>query len=123
MIYDLNIKKELLKRLKKHHAFWSYDVAKITVRNIPDEILIEKTFIHLDLEDIRLLFIHYKPGFIKKVWRERMAARGDYMRTLNKFIAWYYFDIKNPEKYLKTIETKYIKAYDKGCIAGYGKGF
>jgi len=66
----------------------------------------------LDIEDIDLLFYYYKFDFIKKVWREHMAMQGDYLRSLNRFLAWYYFDIKKPDRYLKTIETKHLKQYD-----------
>ena len=112
-ISDINdMKRFLLKKLKRKHAFWSYDASKINYKNIPDEILIAKTLFHLDMEDINLLFCYYKADFIKKAWREELAPQGDYMRNLNKFIAWYYFGIKNPNKYLKTIETKFINRYD-----------
>ena len=92
--------------------YWSYDHSTISAKNIPDEILITKTLIYLDIEDINLLFHYYKPDFIKKVWREHVAIQGDYLRTLNQFLAWYYFNIKKPGRYLKTIETKRIKQYD-----------
>ena len=112
MIFVHDIKKILLKELKNNHVFWSYNNAKITIRSISDEMLIQKTLTHLDIKEINLLFHYYKPNFIKKVWREQMAIQGDYLRTLNRFLAWYYFDIKKPDKYLKTIETKRLKHYD-----------
>ena len=112
MIFVSDIKKQLLKKLKNEHIFWSYDSAKINVRNIPDEMLIQKTLTHLDIGDIDLLFYYYKSDFIRKVWREQMAIQGDYLRVLNRFLAWYYFDIKKPDRYLKTIETKHLKQYD-----------
>jgi hypothetical protein len=106
------MKRFLLKKLKRQHVFWSYDASKISFRNIPDEVLITKTFTHLDLSDINLLFMYYKPNFIKKVWREQMAISGEYLWTFNRFFAWYYFGIKKPDRYLKTIENKHIKKYD-----------
>ena len=107
-----DMKRFLLKKLKRQYVFWSYDASKINYRNIPDEVLITKTLTHLDLWDINLLFMYYKPKFIKKVWREQMAISGEYLGMLNRFLAWYYFDIKKPDKYLKTIKTKQIKEYD-----------
>jgi hypothetical protein len=106
-----DMKRFLLKKLKENHVFWSFDSSKIDVNNISDDFLITKTLIHLDLSDINMLFFYYKPDFIKKVWREQMAISGDYLWTLNRFLAWYYFGIKNPDKYLKTIETKHINRY------------
>jgi len=112
MIFVSDIKKNILKKLKNENIFWSYNPAKINIKNISDEVLIQKTLTHLDIEDIDLLFYYYKYDFIKKVWREQMAIQGDYMRSLNRFLAWYYFDIKKPDRYLKTIETKHFKQYD-----------
>lgn len=112
VIFVNDIKRILLEKLKEEHAFWSYDVSKINVDNITDELLIVKTLRHLDIYDIDLLFHYYKFDFIKKVWREHMVIQGDYLWSLNKFLAWYYFRIKNPNKYLKTVETKHFNRYD-----------
>ena len=106
------IKKSLLQKLKNERVFWSYNPASITEDTVTDDVLIEKTLIYLDIEDIDLLFLHYKPNYVKKVWREKMAFQGDYLFTLNRFLAWYYFKIKNPDKYLKRIENKHFKAYE-----------
>ena len=107
-----DIKKSLLQKLKNECVFWSYNPANITEDTVTNDILIEKTLTFLDIEDINLLFIYYKPNYIKKVWREKMACQGDYLFTLNRFLAWYYFKIKNPDKYLKRVENKHFKSYD-----------
>lgn len=54
MSYD-TVKQELLAKLKQGNCFWSYNADSI--KNISDEILIEKTLLHLDLDDINRLFI------------------------------------------------------------------
>jgi hypothetical protein len=105
--YKQQLESELADRLLKANAFWSY--ANVSAENIPDEELIEKTFIFLDLKDIALLFELYPRNYIRKVWREKMAIQGDYLFDLNVMIALYYFDIKQPEKYLKSLERKHIK--------------
>lgn len=51
------IKQELLSKLKQEHCFWSYDEASI--KDIPDDMLIEKTLLHLDLDEINQLFLIY----------------------------------------------------------------
>lgn len=56
MSYD-TVKQELLAKLKQENCFWSYNADSI--KNISDEILIEKTLLHLDLDDINRLFIIY----------------------------------------------------------------
>lgn len=58
VIFVNDIKRILLEKLKEEHTFWSYDVSKINVDNITDELLIVKTLRHLDIYDIDLLF-HY----------------------------------------------------------------
>lgn len=105
--YKHQLKKDLADQLIKANAFWSY--SNVQVENIPDEELIEKTFIHLDMKDIALLFELYSWEFIRKVWREKMAIQGDYLFNLNVMIALYYFDIKQPESYLKRVEREHIK--------------
>ena len=109
MIIVTEIKNMLYRKLLNEHCFWSFHMDGITYNDVPDEIIVLNTFIHLDMDDINLLFCFYRPSFIKKVWREQMAMQGDYYRALNTFIACYYFHIKHPEKYLKMIERKHLK--------------
>ena len=44
----------LIKKLKDEHRFWSYE--SDSVNDVPDDILIEKVLIYLDLDDIDKLF-------------------------------------------------------------------
>ena len=46
----MSIKSELLSKLKQEHCFWSF--SDVSVNDIPDDILIEKTLQYLDLEEI-----------------------------------------------------------------------
>lgn len=94
--------------LKKAHSMWSYDEKSID--QIPDDVLIEKTLVHLDMPEIKILFDIFPKSKIKKVWREQLVPRGDYFRTLNRFFAWYLFDIKKPDAYLKSMETRYFNS-------------
>ena len=105
--YKRELKRELVGKLLKVNAFWSY--ANVSADNIPDEELIEKTFISLDLSDIALLFELYQRDYIRKVWRNGMAVQGDYLFDLNVMIASYYFDIKQPQKYLRRVEKEHLK--------------
>jgi plasmid maintenance system antidote protein VapI len=105
--YKQKLKNELARQLIKVNAFWSY--TNVSVENIADEELIEKTFIYLDLKDIVKLFELYPRDYIRKIWREKMVIQGDYLFSLNVMIALYYFDIKQPEKYLKRVEREHIK--------------
>lgn len=110
-LQSLQMRKQLLRnrlciKLLAKNAFWSYDVKSHD--SIPDEEIIEKTFMILDMDDIELLFELYSRKFIYKVWKERMAIQGEYMLQLNIMIAIYYFGIKEPEKFLQRIEKQHI---------------
>lgn len=103
-----NIKSGLYKKLKEENAFWSYDVSHI--EQIDDRTLIAKTLVHLDLSEINQLFEVFHFETIKKVWREELAISGEYYHSLNRFFAWWYFNIKDPDRYLKWIETRHINS-------------
>jgi plasmid maintenance system antidote protein VapI len=105
--YKQKLREELVGELLAVNAFWSY--ADVSVANIPDEELIEKVFTYLDLKDIAKLFELYPREYIRKVWHQRMAIQGDYLFNLNVMIALYYFDIRQPEKYLRRVEREHIK--------------
>jgi plasmid maintenance system antidote protein VapI len=105
--YKRQLKNELAVQLLRANAFWSY--ANVSAKIIPDEELIERTFIYLDMKDIAKLFELYSRDYVRKVWREKMAIQGDYLFSLNVMIALYYFDIRQPEKYLMRIEREHIK--------------
>lgn len=97
--------KELVRKLKDEHCFWSY--AEDSVKNIPDEILIEKTLVYLDLDEIDSLFHLFPYKKIKKVWLEQLVPQGDYLYSLNRFFAWYYFHAKRPDQYIKSMATRH----------------
>ena len=100
------IKSELFRKLKEKNCFWSYDVSKMD--DISDEALIEHVLLHLDIDDINKLFSHYGYKKVKREWLDSVAPQGERYRTLNVFLAWYYFGAKRPEAYVKTIETRHI---------------
>lgn len=101
-----SIRNHICEQLTAKNAFWSYDVKSFDT--IPDEELIEKCFTTLDIDDINLMFELYPRKQIQQVWRKRMAIQGEYMQRLNILIAMYYFDIKEPEKYLAKAEKQHI---------------
>ena len=65
--------KRLLDKLIKEKVFWSYDQAFI--KNVPDEILIEKVLIHLDIDDIQKLFKLFPKSKIQNIWKEKILLR------------------------------------------------
>lgn len=105
--YKDQLRKDLFEKLTQAHAFWSY--SEVTVETLPDELLIEKVFVHLDMADIDKLFELFPKKFIQKVWRENMAVQGEYLFDLNVMIALYFFHIRKPEAYLHRQEMLHRK--------------
>jgi hypothetical protein len=103
---SLSLKSELLAKLKQEHCFWSYNIDSI--KDISDEMLIEKTLLYLDIEEINQLFTIFPYNKIKKVWLEYLVPQEDYLYTLNRFFAWYYFKAKAPDKYIKSMATRHF---------------
>ena len=89
-----DIKEKLLDQLKQEHCFWSYN--EESIEHVSDSILIEKTLLQL-----------YPFKKIKQVWLEYLIPQEEYLYTLNRFLAWYYFKIKKPDAYLKSMITRH----------------
>lgn len=102
------IKEELIDELKKEHAFWSYNLESVNSDSMTDEMLIGYTLRYLDLEDINKLYLIFSPRKIKCAWINSMVPEGEYLHTLNRFLAWHYFKAKNPDAYLKSLQTRHL---------------
>ena len=100
------IKNQLLEALKAHNCLWSYDPSNL--QDMPDDMLIEKTLVYLDLPEIDQLIALYGKNHVKRVFREQLVPQADYLYTLNRFLAWYYFDIKRPDTYLRQQSTRHF---------------
>lgn len=96
--------------LKEENAFWSYDSKSVTLDNISDDQLIALTMRYLDLDEIKQLFDIYSYKKIKDAWKAILVPEGEYLYTLNRFFAWYYFKAKNPDAYLKSLQTRHLNA-------------
>lgn len=107
------VKAELLEELKKENAFWSYDNTVISMSSISDDNLIAYSLRYLDLPEIKRkrLFEIFSLNKIKSAWRRLLIPEGEYLYTLNRFFAWYLFDIKHPDAYLKSQMTRHINKY------------
>ena len=121
------IKNNLLDTLKKMNAFWSYNVSGISEKTISDEMFIEKSLVHLDIDDLNRLFLLFPCKKIFEVWKNQLCVQEPYYHELNTTLAYLYFDIKNPDRYLKTISNKHLKLLkqdaDEWFIATYGEDF
>ena len=103
----MEMRKELVAKLKAVSAFWSYQ--DIGEPELSDEDIIENAILHLDMDEIEQLFTLYGRDKVMKTWKERLAGQGDYLRDLNIMMAMYYFGIKKPEQYLRRIESENLK--------------
>lgn len=102
------IKCHLLEQLKEEHAFWSYTPESVSVDSIQDDQFIALTMRYLDLPEIKQLFQIYSFNKIKNAWKKFLVPEGDYLYTLNRFFAWYYFKAKHPDSYLKSLQTRQL---------------
>jgi hypothetical protein len=109
------------------NAFWSYNASDISEKTISDELFIEKSLVHLDIGDLKKLFLLFPYKKIREVWKQQLCIQEPYYHELNTMLAYLYFDIKNPDRYLKTISKKNIKLLkqrsDEWSNATYGKKF
>lgn len=104
----MEIKRELLDKLKRENAFWSYSPESISPASVGDDQLIALTMRYLDLDEIKQLFQIFSFKKIKNAWKKILVPEGEYLYTLNRFFAWYYFKAKRPDAYLKSLQTRYF---------------
>jgi len=107
------LRQSLFRKLKRENAFWSYQPESVTLRNCDDETLIYKTLVHLDINEIDLLFRIYDKAKIQEVWERELCIQGNFYRRLNKFLACYYFNIEDPKKYIRKIERRHLKSIEQ----------
>lgn len=99
------IRDELTSKLLEVHCLWSYN--NVTTNDVPDDVLIEKSLVYLDLDDISRLFLLFPSRKIKSVWLSSLVPQDEYYHAMNRFFAWYYFKVKNPDSYLKSMITRH----------------
>ena len=100
------IKQELLSKLKQEHCFWSYN--EDSIKDIPDNMLIEKTLLHLDLEEISQLFLVYPFKKIKQVWLDYLIPQEEYLYTRDS-----HFEQLEP---VYDVTAQEIEGYIKNCL-------
>lgn len=100
------IRAYLIDKLKNEYAFWSYNVSSI--QEISDSLLVELVMLYLDVDEIDLLFKFLPYKRIKKAWLESLVAQGEMYYQMNVFFSWYYFHVKDPKRYVKSMATRYL---------------
>lgn len=104
----LEIKSKLLEELRQEHAFWSYEAESVNLDSVDDDQLIALTMRYLDIPEINRLFTIFPERKIKNAWKRQLVPEGDFLYTLNRFFAWYYFKAKSPDSYLKSLQTRHL---------------
>ena len=94
----------ILEKIKANGGFWSYQGIP---ESLDDDAIIEAALVHLDLEDLPLLFGIWSKAHIKRVWKERLVSQGRRMNVLNYILAVKLFEINNPDKYI----SRYAHVY------------
>ncbi len=100
------IRPYLIDRLKEDNCLWSYN--HDTIQSIPDDMLVELVMLYLDIDDINLLFSIMTRKKIKRAWIENVVAQGERYYQMNTFYAWYYFNAKKPQQYVKSLSTRML---------------
>jgi plasmid maintenance system antidote protein VapI len=88
----------ILEKIKANGGFWSYQGIP---ESLDDDAVIEAALVHLDLEDLPLLFGIWSKAHIKRVWKERLVSQGKRMNIRDYTLGEKFFEIQNPEEYLK----------------------
>jgi len=90
------VRQILLEKLRGKNALWSFE----NPAEIDDDMLIEKVFLMLDIDDINILFQIFDKELLRKVWEKRILSQEPYYHGLNRLFAWFYFDINNPDDFI-----------------------
>jgi len=98
----------LIKKLHQEHAFWSYD--KSSIKEISDNVLIEKVLLHLDIDDIKILFKLYPKIKIQRVWKDKILSQEPMYHGLNRLYSFLLFNIKYPDRYIREYKNKRYKS-------------
>ena len=88
----------ILEKIKANGGFWSYQGIP---ESLDDDAVIEAALVRLDLEDLQLLLGIWSKAHIKRVWKEHLVSQGKRMNIRNYTLAEKFFEIQNPEEYLK----------------------
>jgi hypothetical protein len=101
----------LTEKLKKESAFWSFDPASLY--EVSNEMLIEKVLLHLDIDDVNLLFKLFQKREIMKIWKEKILSQEPMNHQLNRLYLLLYFDIKDPDRYIHSYLNRKQKTFNE----------
>ena len=86
------VKKSLiLNKINENGGFWSYSSIP---EHLSDDDIIEKGLVHLEFEDMHLLFEIWSYSHVKKVWKQRLVSQKKRMNILNTLLGILFFNEK-----------------------------
>jgi len=110
----VKIKSYLTEKLIKANTFWAFDLRSLG--EVPDEMLIEKGLLHLDLDDVNLLFRLFHKRNIMKIWKEKILSHEPMNHQLNRLYSYLYFEIKDPDRYIRDFLNRKSKLFNERTI-------
>lgn len=87
----------ILRKIKANGGLWSYDGIP---KKLDEDSIIEEALLHLDLEDMPLIFQLWSRAHIKRIWKEKLVSQGSRLNILNFILAVKVFAVNDPDKYL-----------------------
>lgn len=97
-VQDMQSRKvAILEKIKAAGGLWSYQGIP---EHLDDDSIIEAALVHMDLEDMPMLFGIWSKSHLKRVWKERLVSQGKRMNIINYILAVKLFGVKRPDKYL-----------------------
>ena len=97
-LQDMQIRKmAIMEKVKAAGGLWSYQGIP---EYLDDDSIIEAALVHLDLEEMPMLFQIWSKAHIKRVWKERLVSQGRRMNILNYILAVKVFKVKHPDNYI-----------------------
>jgi hypothetical protein len=103
------LKINLSKKLADDGYLWSYKKEDGNI--LSDDELIEKSLVHLEFEDMYLLFDIFPYKKVKQIWIDKLIVQNEYYNILNKLLAVFFFNIKKPENYISNVGRRIKKRH------------
>ena len=123
-----NTRDILVQQLLKNNVFWSYDFNEEQGSCIPDELLIESTLLHGDVEQLFLLFSLFPESQLLNFWENSLVPHEKY-RRINHYLGLFFFHIKDISSFLnkrigehpRLERLKLLAAQNQENSGGFGK--
>ena len=90
-------RRAVLEKVKAAGGLWSYQGIP---EHLDDDSIIEAALVHMELEDLPILYRIWSKSHLKRVWKERLVSQGKRMNILNYILAVKIFGVRHPDKYL-----------------------